>query len=85
MSSERVLAYPRNVTYNFSNWSPDEPVSLVIEGALHYGKLKNPHGQPPYQVELTEVVEYDSSRRISPRTIEIDDLSRLSFLHKHGH
>lgn len=85
MSNERALAYPRNVTYNFSRWSADEPVSLVVEGARHYGKLKNPHGQPPYQVELTEVLEFDSIHRIPPRTIEIDDLGQLSFLHHHGH
>lgn len=85
MTDEYALAYPRRVTYNFSQWTADEPIMMIIEGARHYGRLRNPHGHPPYQIELTEIFENGGSRRIAPLMLEIDDLNGLSFLHHHGH
>lgn len=83
MSQGNALAYPRKVTYNFSQWGVDEPVSLELDGVRYFGILK--HGHAPHQVVLTEKFEQGTSRRIPPRTIELPDTSGLQFLHQHGH
>ncbi|AOU98782.1 hypothetical protein BI364_13135 [Acidihalobacter yilgarnensis] len=85
MSGEKVLSYPRNVTYNFSQWNAEEAVSLNIDGVRHFGILKGEHGHSPYRVVLSEVFEHGASRRIAPRIIEVSDLGEVTFLHQHGH
>ncbi|OBS10110.1 hypothetical protein [Acidihalobacter prosperus] len=85
MPREEALAYPRKVTYNFSQWGADQPVSLFVDGVRHFGVLKAGRGEPPYQVVLSEVFEHGASRRIAPRTLELHDLGDLHFLHQHGH
>ncbi|WP_156782022.1 hypothetical protein [Acidihalobacter aeolianus] len=89
MSQDNALAYPRKVTYNFSLWGLDQPVSLELDGVRYFGMLKHVHaphrGHTPYEVVLTEVFEHGASRRIPPRMVELSDPSDLTFLHQHGH
>lgn len=85
MFREEALSYPRKVTYNFSQWSDEEPVSIIIEGVLYYGALKQMHEKPPYQVVLSEKIEAGVSQLITPRLVEVSDLGELHFLHQHGH
>lgn len=85
MFREQALSYPRKVTYNFSQWGDEEPVSIIIEGVCYYGALKQMYKKSPYQVVLSEKVEAGTSQRITPRVVEVSDLGELHFLHQHGH
>jgi hypothetical protein len=83
MSNPDALWYFKNVTYNFSTWGEAEPVNLDYEGARYHGMLKG--HSAPYTVDLVEVIENGASRRIPKRTIQLDSLEGVHFLHVHGH
>lgn len=80
-----ALSYPKGVTYNFSLWGHDQPVSLVYEGQHYYGYLREPQEDGKYHIMLTERFEDGVSHRIKPHEIVLDDLSGVSFLHAHAH
>lgn len=85
MTQANAPTYPRHVTYNFSQWGSDAPLSLRYDGQFYYGYLRAPAEAAPYRVVLNERVENGASRRIAPREIELQNLDDVHFLHSHGH
>ena len=85
MSQASVPAYPRHVTYNFSQWGSDQPVRVSHDGQQYFGYLRAPADAVPYRVLLTELFESGASRRITTREIELQSLNGVRFLHAHGH
>lgn len=85
MSQSSIPAYPRHVTYNFSQWGSTQPVRLGHEGQQFFGYLCGPGDAAPYHVLLTERIASGASHRIPPRELQLQSLDGVRFLHAHSH